>query len=186
MQTEIVLSGFGGQGVLFAGQILAYAAIHAGKEVTWFPSYGPAMRGGTANCTIIISDEEIGSPNVRHPEAAIVMNQPSLDKYENQIRSGGTLVINSSLVNREVTRKDVNVIKIDANAIAKELGNKRLTNMVLVGALIERLPALSIDIVKEALEAHLPGHRRNLLQANMDAIDKGVELAYFDEVITIV
>ena len=186
MQTEIVISGFGGQGVLFAGQILAYAAIHANKNVTWFPSYGPEMRGGTANCTVIISDEEIGSPNVRHPEAVLVMNLPSLDKYEYQVRSGGTLIINSSLVNREVKRKDIKVVKIAANEVAEELGDKRMTNMVMLGALLECVPALPIEIVKEALEAHLPAKRRNLLEANKKALDKGVELAYMDDVITIV
>lgn len=186
MQTEIVISGFGGQGVLFAGQILAYAAIHADKEVTWFPSYGPEMRGGTANCTVVISDEEIGSPNVRNPEAVIIMNLPSLEKYEKLVRSGGTLIINSSLINREVQRKDIKVVKIAANEVAEEIGDRRLTNMVLLGALLERVPVLPVEVVKKALEAHLPARRRNLLEANMVALDKGVELAYIEDVITIV
>jgi 2-oxoglutarate ferredoxin oxidoreductase subunit gamma len=104
MQTEIMISGFGGQGVLFAGQLLAYAGMDMGKEVTWIPSYGPEMRGGTANCTVIISDEEIGSPLVHHPSAAIAMNLPSLDKYESVVRPGGVLVINTSMVNRPAAR----------------------------------------------------------------------------------
>ncbi len=177
MQTEIVISGFGGQGVLFAGQILAYAAIEADKEVTWFPSYGPEMRGGTANCTVIISDQEIGSPNVRRPEAVIIMNLPSLAKYENLVRSGGTLIVNSSLINREVQREYIRVVKIKANEVAESLGDKRLTNMVLLGALLESLPVLEMETIKKALEKHLPSRKRNLLQANKDALDKGAELA---------
>src|SRR5450759_4080391 len=107
MQIEVIIAGFGGQGVLFAGQVLSYAAMDAGKEVTWIPSYGPEMRGGTANCTVIVADEEIGSPLVRHPKAVIAMNLPSLDKYGATITSGGVLVVNSSMVNREVRRKDI-------------------------------------------------------------------------------
>lgn len=186
MQTEIVISGFGGQGVLFAGQILAYAAVHAEKEVTWFPSYGPEMRGGTANCTVIISDEEIGSPAVKNPEAVIVLNLPSLDKYEPLVRSGGTLVVNTSLVNRKVERNDVDVIYIAANEVAEEIGDKRLTNMVMLGALLERVPALSVDDVKHALDLHLPAKRRDMLPLNKEALDMGVELAYIHDVITIV
>ena len=102
MQTEIVIAGFGGQGVLFAGQVLAYAGMDNGKEVTWIPSYGPEMRGGTANCTVIISDEEIGSPLVRNPRGLIAMNQPSLDKYESRLIEGGSLIVNASLVNRPI------------------------------------------------------------------------------------
>ena len=105
MQTEIIIAGFGGQGVLFAGQLLAYAAMDEGKEVTWIPSYGPEMRGGTANCTVIISDEEIGSPLVRNPTAVIAMNLPSLDKYETTVKPGGVLVVNSSMINRPVRRE---------------------------------------------------------------------------------
>src|SRR5512145_3351957 len=107
MQTEILVAGFGGQGVLFAGQLLSYAAMDEGWEVTWIPSYGPEMRGGTANCTVVIADEEIGSPLVRNPQALIAMNPPSLDKYEPFIRPGGVLVVNASIVNREISRADI-------------------------------------------------------------------------------
>src|SRR3989304_6821503 len=107
MQTEIVIAGFGGQGILFAGQVLAYAAMDAGKEVTWIPSYGPEMRGGTANCTVIISDEQIGSPLVLNPRGAIAMNLPSFDKYEPLVVPGGALIVNASLVNRPVRRPDL-------------------------------------------------------------------------------
>ena len=124
MQTEIVFSGFGGQGALFAGQILAFAAMDAGKEVTWVPSYGPEMRGGTANCQVIVADEEIGSPLTRTPSAAVIFNLPSLDKFEPQVVPGGLIVVNSSLVNRGVSRKDVKAIMIPAQEIAEELGNR--------------------------------------------------------------
>jgi len=129
MQTEIIIAGFGGQGVLFGGQLLTYAAMDEGKEVTWIPSYGPEMRGGTANCTVVISDEEIGSPMVSNPQAAIVMNLPSLDKYEPLIKPGGVLVINESMVDRKPLRKDINVVMVKANDIAEKLGDRRLSNM---------------------------------------------------------
>ncbi len=110
MQTEVIISGFGGQGTLYAGQVLAYAAMDEGKQVTWIPSYGPEMRGGTANCTVVVSDEEIGSPTVKHPKAVLALNLPSLDKYENMIAPGGCLVVNESMVNRKPTRTDIQVV----------------------------------------------------------------------------
>src|SRR5512144_1680254 len=126
MQSEVIFAGFGGQGVLFAGQILAFAGMDAGKEVTWMPSYGPEMRGGTANCTVIIADEEIGSPLVRNPQAVIAMNLPSLDKYETTIRPGGVLVVNESIVNRAITRADIRAVLISGNEIAEALGDRRM------------------------------------------------------------
>jgi 2-oxoglutarate ferredoxin oxidoreductase subunit gamma len=173
MQTEIVISGFGGQGALFAGQLLSYTALEKDKHVTWFPSYGPEMRGGTAHCTVIISDEEIGSPVVRNPKAVIVMNLPSLDKYEPLVAPGGVLVVNTSLVDREPTREDVQVVLVPANDIAEELGEKRLANLVLLGALLARLDVLSLEDVGAALDRHIPEHRRNLLEANLVALDRG-------------
>jgi len=140
MQTEIIIAGFGGQGVLFGGQLLTYAAMDEGKEVTWIPSYGPEMRGGTANCTVVISDDEIGSPMVSNPQAAIVMNLPSLDKYEPLIKPGGVLVINESMVDRKPLRKDINVVMVKANDIAEKLGDRRLSNMVMLGR-VDRQPA---------------------------------------------
>jgi 2-oxoglutarate ferredoxin oxidoreductase subunit gamma len=118
MQTEVFLAGFGGQGVMFAGQVLSYAAMDAGKEVTWIPSYGPEMRGGTANCTVVIADEEIGSPLVKNPPAVIVMNLPSLDKYESTVKPGGVLVVNSSMVDRDVSRSDITWVSLPCNEIA--------------------------------------------------------------------
>ncbi len=177
MQTEIVIAGFGGQGVLFAGQLLTYAAMDNGLEVTWFPSYGPEMRGGTANCTVIIADEEIGSPQVMNPKAVIALNLPSLDKYEPLVVPGGVLIGNQSLIDRDFERSDIQSVMIPANAIAEELGNKRLTNVVTLGALLSQLPVLSLDSVKQALKDHLPEKHRKLLPANFEALDRGAKFA---------
>lgn len=173
MQTEIVIAGFGGQGVLFAGQVLAYAAMDNDKEVTWIPSYGPEMRGGTANCTVIISDEEIGSPLVRNPKAVIAMNLPSLDKYEPLLAEDGSLIVNSSLVDRPLERKDIQSVLIPANEIAESLGDKRLTNIVMVGALLSQLPVLPISAIERALQDHLPERHKKLLPLNFEALQAG-------------
>src|SRR4030043_112767 len=173
MQTEIVFSGFGGQGVLFAGQILTFAGMDSGFKVTWMPSYGPEMRGGTANCTTIIADEEIGSPMVRHPQAVVVMNLPSLDKYEATLPENGVLIINGSLVNRDTTRTDIIHVIVPANEIAEKIGNKRLTNMVLLGALLEKLPVLPMSAIDDALKNHLPERHRKFLPANLEALILG-------------
>src|SRR6202142_1483765 len=139
MHSEIILSGFGGQGIMFAGQIMSYAAMDSGKEVTWIPSYGPEMRGGTANCTVVIADEEIGSPLVEHPPLGIALNLPSFDKYEGTLLKGGTLVVNQSMVDRGAKRNDIHVILVPCNQIAEEIGDKKLINMVAVGALLSAL-----------------------------------------------
>jgi len=173
MQTELVIAGFGGQGVLFTGQLLSYAAMDAGKEVTWIPSYGPEMRGGTANCTVIISDEEIGSPLVRYPAAVIVMNLPSLDKYEEQVKPGGVLVINTSLVNRSAVRRDIMSVEIPANEIAESIGDKRLTNMVLLGGLLANLPVLTLENLEAAIRAHTPARHQRLMPLNLQALQQG-------------
>ncbi|MDF1500295.1 MAG: 2-oxoacid:acceptor oxidoreductase family protein [Anaerolineales bacterium] len=177
MQTEIIISGFGGQGALFAGQLLAYTGLDHGLHVTWFPSYGPEMRGGTAHCTVILSDDEIGSPVVKNPSAAIVMNIPSLEKYEPLVASDGVLVVNTSLIDRHATRQDIDIIEVPANEIAEELGEKRLANLVLTGALIERLGVLTIEQVGKSLGNHIPEHRRNLLESNREALQRGAEIA---------
>lgn len=173
MQNEVIVSGFGGQGVLFAGQLLSYAAMDSGLEVTWFPSYGPEMRGGTANCTVIIADEEIGAPIVKNPRAAIVMNLPSLDKYEDLVKPGGVLVVNTSIVDRPVKRTDITVVRVPGNEIAEKLGNHRLANMVVLGGLLANLEVVPIDALKKALQEHLPARHQKLLPANMQAIDEG-------------
>ena len=173
MKKEVIIAGFGGQGVLFAGQLLSYTAMDEGKEVTWIPSYGPEMRGGTANCTVVISDEEIGSPLVKNPTAVIAMNLPSLEKFEDLVKEGGVLVVNTSMVNREVTREDIKVVNIPANDIAKEIGSERAVNMVLIGALLGNMELLSIEAVEKALKAHLPERHQKLLPLNIQALHKG-------------
>ncbi len=177
MQTEIFLAGFGGQGVMFAGQVLSYAAMDVGREVTWIPSYGPEMRGGTANCTVVIADEEIGSPLVQNPPAVIVMNLPSLDKYESMVKPGGVLIVNSSMVDRDVTRNDITWVSIPCNEIAEEAGNRRMANIVATGALLALLPVLSLDEIEAALKAHMPGRHKDLLPKNVEALKRGAEYA---------
>jgi 2-oxoglutarate ferredoxin oxidoreductase subunit gamma len=177
MQTEIVIAGFGGQGVLFAGQVLAYAGMDSGMTVTWIPSYGPEMRGGTANCTVILADEEIGSPLVRNPKAAIVLNLPSLDKYEPLVAAGGVLIANASLINRGPSRDDITSVFLPAQEIAETLGNKRLLNMVALGALLACLPVLPVAAVEQALSDHLPERHKKLLPVNFGALRQGAEFA---------
>lgn len=175
MQNETIIAGFGGQGVLFAGKLLAHAGLHAGHEVTWLPSYGPEMRGGTANCTVIIADTEIGSPQVRNPRAVIVLNQPSLDKYEPLVQPGGWLIINQSMVNRPASRKDLHVISISGTEDAERLGDKRLTNMVLLGGLVKNSAFVSMDSVEEALKKESSEKQLKLLELNVKALRKGAQ-----------
>jgi 2-oxoglutarate ferredoxin oxidoreductase subunit gamma len=173
METSIIISGFGGQGTLFAGQVLAYAAMDHGNQVTWIPSYGPEMRGGTANCTVVISNEEIGSPLVRNPDVAIVLNLPSLDKYDPLLKSNGVMVANRSLINRQSEREDIRAVYIPANEIAEELGDRRLANMVMVGGMLRIDPILPLEAVKQALEDHIPERHRETIPLNFQALDAG-------------
>ena len=175
MQKEIIIAGFGGQGVLFGGQVLTYAAMDAGKEVTWIPSYGPEMRGGTANCTVVIADDEIGSPLVKNPPLAIALNLPSFDKYEEMLAPGGTLIVNQSMVDRGAKRTDITVIFVPCNEIAEEIGDKKLLNMVAVGALLTALPEITIRDVEKALEGHLPARHKHLLPKNFEALKRGFD-----------
>ena len=177
MQKEIIIAGFGGQGVLFGGQVVAYAAMDAGKEVTWIPSYGPEMRGGTANCTVVIADDEIGSPLVKNPPLAIALNLPSFDKYEEILATGGTLIVNQSMVDRGAKRDDIHVIFVSANEIAEGIGDKKLMNMVAVGALLSALPEVSLKDIEKALEGHLPARHKHLLPKNFEALKRGFEHA---------
>jgi len=175
MQTEIIVAGFGGQGVLFAGQVLAYAAMDNGLEVTWIPSYGPEMRGGTANCTVIISDEEIGSPQVAHPTVVIALNLPSLDKYEPLVKPGGYLIVNESMVDRLPTRTDIHTVVLPGNGIAEGLGDKRMTNMVMLGALLANVPLMPLEAVEKSLREHLPEKHHKLLPLNYKALREGAQ-----------
>lgn len=173
MQTEVIFAGFGGQGVLFAGQVLAFAAMDAGHDVTWMPSYGPEMRGGTANCTVVIADEEIGSPTIKYPKAAVVMNLPSLDKFEPLVAPGGVLIVNSSLVNRNPSRTDITWVMIPAQEIAETIGPRRLLNMVMLGALLDKLPILTLTDIYAALDAHMPERHKKFLKSNFNALNQG-------------
>ena len=175
MQTEVIISGFGGQGTLYAGQVLAYAAMDEGKQVTWIPSYGPEMRGGTANCTVVVSDEEIGSPTVKHPKAVLALNLPSLDKYENMIAPGGCLVVNESMVNRKPERTDIRVVLLPANEIAREIGNERATNMVMLGALLANMDILPIEALEKALKNHTAQRLQKFVEMNIQALRRGAE-----------
>jgi 2-oxoglutarate ferredoxin oxidoreductase subunit gamma len=177
MQQEIIFSGFGGQGALFAGMVLAYAGMDSGRNVTWIPSYGPEMRGGTAHVTVIISDEDIGSPLVRRPGAALVLNNPSMEKYEPLIKEGGVLVYNSSLIASLTSRSDVRYVPIPASDVAAELGNVKMANMVALGALVAVTRVLPLEAVAQALRHHLPEAKRNMLEPNLQALQRGAELA---------
>jgi len=177
MHEEIIISGFGGQGALFAGQVLAYAGMAEGRHVTWIPSYGPEMRGGTARCTVIISDDEIGSPLVRRPTAAIVMNIPSMEKYEPLVQEGGVLVYNTSLIDRLAQREDIRSVAVPATDIAVELGNPRLANMVMLGVFLALTRVVSPSTVEQVLDEHLADRWRHLLEPNKEALRRGMALA---------
>jgi len=176
MLERIIISGFGGQGVMLIGRLLAYAGMIEGKKVAWMPSYGPEMRGGTANCTVLISSNEIGSPIVSHPKILIAMNQPSLDKFESNVSEDGLIILNDSLIEREVKRNDVNVIKIPADDIADKLGNSRASNMVVLGAYVEQSGIVKMDTIFKALEKALTGRNKKLLELNKEALKQGAEL----------
>ena len=176
MLERIIISGFGGQGIMLMGRLLAYAGMLEGKNVAWMPSYGPEMRGGTANCTVLISEEEIGSPIVSHPKTLIAMNQPSLDKFEPNVNEDGLIILNDSLIDREVSRNDVNVIKIPADDIADKLGNSRAANMVVLGAYVEKSGIVKLETIFKALEKALAGRNKRLLELNKEALKQGAEL----------
>ena len=176
MQTEAVFAGFGGQGILFTGQILARAGMAAGNNVTWLPSYGPEMRGGTANVTVIVSDEEIGAPIVRQPKVGIIFNLPSMEKYEPLIKTGGTLVYNSSLIRARPQRSDIKIIAVPANDVAKDLGNERVANMVMLGAMIAATQVLPLPTVIEALRDYLASRAGSDFAADAAALRCGAQL----------
>ena len=173
MHEEIVFSGFGGQGALFAGQLLAYAASDNGLHVTWIPSYGPEMRGGTAHCTVVVSDEPIGSPLVRNPSSVIALNLPSFEKYEPLVKAGGLLVYNSSLIDRQPGRADIRHIPVPANEIAEELGNVRQANMALLAAYVAATGVLPQEALSAALDNHLPERQHRFLESNKEALRRG-------------
>lgn len=177
METSIIIAGFGGQGVLFAGQLLAYAGMDAGLQVTWIPSYGPEMRGGTANCTVIISHDPIGAPLVTRPDVAIALNQPSFDKYEPLVKTGGLLVVNSSIVHSKSERKDIEAVYVPANDIAEELGTVKMLNMAAVGAMLRRRPVLDLEAFEQAIADHLPPKKAHLADTNLQIVRQGYKVA---------
>jgi len=176
-ERSVIVAGFGGQGVLFAGLVLAHAGMNLGLNVTWVPSYGPEMRGGTANSTVVISREEIGSPIIARPHAAVVMNEPSLAKYGARVRPGGTLVINRSLARAPFFRSDIRVVEIAASEITAEIGNERVANMVALGALVRATDILPLEVVEDALVETLGPAKAQLLAPNREALRRGARLA---------
>ena len=175
MQRDVIMAGFGGQGILLIRKMLAYAGMHEGKEVSWLPSYGPEMRGGTCNCTVVVSDKPVGSPVIRSPRAVVAMNLPSLEKFEPDVRPGGLLLINSSLIDRGAERDDLTVIEVPANEMATELGNPRGANMVALGAYLGATDAVSLEeiekVIREAFAA-----KPAVIEVNIEALHKGYEI----------
>ena len=177
MHEEIIMAGFGGQGVIFMGKLLAYLGMREGHEVTFMPSYGAEVRGGTANCTVIISSEEIASPLSSHPSTSIVMNKPSLDRFEPLIKRRGLLIINSSLISRELHRDDLEIMEIPVTGIATESGNPKVANMVALGAYLARKKIVPLETALNHLQDVLPKRSHHLLELNKEALRKGAELA---------
>lgn len=176
-EQQVLFAGFGGQGVISMGQFLTHLAMHTGKEVSCALSYGAEMRGGTANCLVTISDEEISSPLTENPMTAIIMNRPSLDRFEDKVKPNGTLVLNSSMVDRLPSRDDVKVLEMPVNSIADELGTARVGNMVLLGAFVEQLGLMDIDKALDYLDIVFKGKKESMIKKNKEAFMVGVEYA---------
>ena len=177
MTTNIVITGFGGQGILFAGKILAYAALLKEKQLSWLPSYGPEMRGGTANCHVIISDEPVGSPIIQTPDVLISMNKPSLDKFEDKVAKDGYIIIDSTLIDRKVERDDVTAAYVEATKLASDAGKRNLANMVMLGALIKATGIFTLEEIRKGVEKTTPASKQHLVEVNMEMIQKGYDLA---------
>jgi len=175
-QFEVTLAGFGGQGIMTAGQLLAYSGMRAGKQVVWIPSYGPEMRGGTAYCTVVISDVRIGSPIINAPRGLCVFNRPSFDKFEPRLRPGGLLVVNSSLITATTQRTDITQLLVPANEMALKIGNPKTANVVVLGAFIGATGLIDYETVKKTV-AEKMGYKKELLDINMEALQQGHDLA---------
>ncbi len=173
MMKQFIFAGFGGQGMLLIGKFLAMACMLDDKHVSWLPSYGPEMRGGTANCSVIISDNEVGSPLVDMADVIVAMNLPSLDKFESKVKPGGVLVINSSIIERKSTRDDITVVYCDANKIAEEVGNPKGANVAILGSMLEKCPIVSDDKMSEAIRIELGERKARFLEGNMKALEAG-------------
>ncbi|MBQ5349544.1 MAG: 2-oxoacid:acceptor oxidoreductase family protein [Oscillospiraceae bacterium] len=172
---EIIIAGFGGQGLLFAGKVLAYGGLIENREVSWLPSYGPEMRGGTANCNVILSDTPVGSPIVQHPDILIVMNTPSLDKYESTVAPGGKIFVDSALITRKVSREDVEVFYIPATQMASDMNASGLANMILLGAVLRETACISDETLVKSLHQVIPARKADLFELNMNCIRAGKE-----------
>jgi 2-oxoglutarate ferredoxin oxidoreductase subunit gamma len=170
---EIVIAGFGGQGLLFSGKVLAYAGLLEGRELSWLPSYGPEMRGGTANCNVILSDTPVGSPIVDRPNVLMVMNGPSLDKYESTVAPGGMIFVDSTLVTRKVARDDVEVYYVPSTQMANDMGLTGMANMILLGAVIAKTACIQEEGLPDALKKVIPARKADLFDANMQALQAG-------------
>jgi 2-oxoglutarate ferredoxin oxidoreductase subunit gamma len=181
IEHEIICAGFGGQGVLSMGSIIAYSGMIEGKEVSWMPSYGPEMRGGTANCIVIVSDTRISSPIITKFDSAIVLNQPSLDKFESAVKVGGLLLYEQSTIIHPPTRDDIDVLCIPAIAEADKLKAKQVANMIMVGAFLEKRPIVKMETIVSTLKKVLPEHRHNLIPVNELALKRGKELVHMNE-----
>lgn len=177
MKNEIVIAGFGGQGILFSGKILVYAGMMDGHQVSWLPSYGPEMRGGTANCSVIISDDPIGSPIVNDPEILIAMNLPSLDKFEQAIVKGGMAFIDSTLITRKVERDDVKCFYIPCTGMANENGLNGLANMIMLGKVVKELDGCNLDTIFNAIRKVVPERKKDMLEKNIKAVELGYNYA---------
>ena len=173
MNKEILIAGFGGQGILFSGKFLAYEGLIDGKEVSWLPSYGPEMRGGTANCSIIISDSAVGSPIVSNPDILIAMNLPSIDKYENETKVGGQIFVDSSLIDRKVERTDVETYYIPATKMASDEGLTGLANMIIIGHMIAKSGIVPEENIEKAMQKVVPATKQNMFDLNMKAVQLG-------------
>jgi 2-oxoglutarate ferredoxin oxidoreductase subunit gamma len=176
MQNEVQFAGFGGQGVMLMGQIMAEAALQQGHEVVWIPSYGPEMRGGTAYCTVVISDRPIGSPIIRNPRHLVAMNRPSLEKFAPSVKSGGTIFINSSIISIDAGRDDVDVIKVPIIEIARELGNVRTANIIALAAFVSRSQVVDFELLRESVKAKF-ANKEKLIPINMKALEAGQKAA---------
>lgn len=175
MTEEIIIAGFGGQGVLSMGKILAYSGVMQGQEVTWFPSYGPEMRGGTANVSVILSDSRISSPILHEFDTAIILNQQSMVKFESAVKPGGVLIFDPNGVAHHPTRTDINVYKIEGTKIAADLGNVKTFNMVVLGAFLKAKPVVKMESIRKGLEKSLPERHHKLIPLNLEAIQAGYE-----------
>jgi len=173
--TQILIAGFGGQGVLFAGKFLAYKGLVQNKQVSWLPSYGPEMRGGTANCSVILSDTPVGSPIITEPDVLVAMNLPSLQKFVDAVVPGGKIIIDSTLIDAKVERTDVEVFYVPATQMAKDAGFSTLANMILAGKVLKETNAVSFDGNKETLESFIPAKKANLIDINCQALQAGYD-----------